>query len=244
MNFTSTQEVKKFQQKLQLLDDNGVQGTCYLETKSNIVYKFFKDWEEEEFDDFTGEQLLQFADVKTKIFIFPIECLYLNGRVIGYTSNYRVGKLLCHTDPLTVNLNSFLEMLKVAIEDIKNITKQGVNIYDIMYNIMLGEQIYVLDTVDYSRRLLDYEILYQQNIKGFNLEIMRFLIDGYFNELIENHEELLKMYKSSGLNISIIDFVTLLKQYISCILGHEIETLNEAQILMNKNEHKCEYKRG
>ena len=242
MNFTSIKEVEQFKGMLQPLS-NSVQGRCYLEQNSNTVYKFFEDWEDDEFNDFSSEQLLQFKDIKTDTFIFPQECLYLNERVIGYTTKYVLGKLLCKTNPLTINLNSFIEMLKTAISDIEYITHEGVNIYDLMYNIMLGNGIYIIDTVEYTKRLMDYDILYQKNIRGFNIEISKYLIDGYFNELINNHKILLKMYNSSNQNMSIIEFVTTFKEYISNTLGHEIETLAEAKKLMNKNEHKLTYKR-
>lgn len=240
MHFKSILEVEEFKKKLEPLS-SGIQGSCYLEVSSNTVYKLFEGWDEDDFDDFTSEEILQFDDVKTRTFVFPNDCLYLNGRVIGYTSKFKLGRLLWEIDPLTVDLNKFLGMLEVAIEDIKYISKQGVNVYDIMYNIMLGDGIFVIDTVEYTRSPGAQDEKFDRNAKGFNLEVIRFLIDGYFDELLLHNEILLKMYRSSGLNMSVVDFVIILKNYISATIGHEIKTLGEARELMNKEDRKRLY---
>lgn len=107
---------------------------------------------------------------------------------------------------LTINIESFLKLIIIALKDFEYLTRKGVCIYDIMYNIMLGDNLYIIDTVEYTRRNMPYEVLKKHNLKGFTLEILYFLIDDYFDEFISTNPELNAFYQAKP-NISIIDFI-------------------------------------
>lgn len=86
MQFNSLGEVEQFLQTLTPIGTSSVQGKCYLNKDTNKVYKLFNDYEDEDFNDFSAEQLLQFSDLTTETFIFPEAVLMLKDRVIGYIS--------------------------------------------------------------------------------------------------------------------------------------------------------------
>ena len=192
----------------------------------------------------TPRTITIFLGKENATFIFPKEEVRVDGKLVGYISNYVPASSLYKVDFRYVNLNTFLRKIKVALKDIELLTKEGIAIYDIMYNILLGKKgIYVIDTDDYRYSGKEEKDLYRSNVKGFNLEIMYFLVNGYFEEVVKSNRRLKAMYNSHGIDMSIVTFIEELKEYLSTLMGYEVKQLSQAKKLVNKKEHAIRYQR-
>jgi len=221
----------------------GSQGESYRDRTS--VYKIFHGFEDESEEElFSKGQILQFKDVKNKTFIFPNELILLKERIIGYIAKYVQAKNLYETNPLRINLERLKKVIELALKDIELISRKGISCDDIMYNILLGKRLYIIDTIGYTLSDEDYTKLYKENVRLFNLEIMFFLVDGIFEEVIRGNKILKEMYHSRGNDISVIEFIDRLKDYLSELMGKEITTLKNARPLMDKKIENHEYQRS
>ena len=194
---------------------------------------------------YTKEEILQFKDIQSSTFLFPQDVILLNGEVIGDVTPYRRAKNLYSVDPLNVKLDRLIKLLVIALKEIEYISRKQVNSYDVMYNILLGKQFYIVDTLDYSINDRDYEDILRDNMKYFNLGIMYFLVDGLFDGVVSQNTLLREMYDLKGRDISILEFTVELKKCLEEILGHEITYLREARDLQDQNvlENHLKYDR-
>ena len=244
MTFHSREEVMNFICTLIHLGD-GSQGVCYVDKNFRKVYKFYRSYLE--FDDilYTKEEILQFKDIKSSTFLFPEEVILLNDEVIGDVTPYRNAKNLCSLNPLNIRLDRLIKLLVIALKEIEYISRSGVNSFDVMYNILLGNKFYFVDTLDYSINDRDYKAILSDNMKYFNLGIMYFLVDGLFDGIVSQNAKLKEMYDLKGRDISILEFTVELKKYLSEILGHEITYLREARDLRDQDvvEYHLKYDR-
>lgn len=224
----------------------GSQGECYVDRKRENVYKIYYNFLDPTEYDIPPEEreILQFKNIKNNLVKFPQDIITLNGIIIGDISKYAKGTNLDSLNPLTVDLNHLIKLCMLAIKEIELLSRQRVVFYDVLYNTLLGDSIYIVDTKDYSWSLLPYEQTLRDNIKQFNLAILCFLIDDLFEDIIEKNNLLKEMYRTKGLDISIIDFIIELKKYLSEVLGKELNTLGEARSLVNKKHRETFYKRS
>lgn len=63
MEFVSREHFDTYLRGLKYLGQ-GSQGSCYLNTKNNTVYKVFNDYFDEEEAGYTEDFLLRFSDIK------------------------------------------------------------------------------------------------------------------------------------------------------------------------------------
>lgn len=189
------------------------------------------------------EDILKFSHIKNDLIIFPLDVISLNEEVIGEISRYVKGRNLYQLNPLTVNLDRLIKLCELALKELTLITRENVTIYDTVYNTLLGEQLYLIDTTEYTWSKEPFTENLKANIKGFNISIMLFLISGIFDEVISSNKILNEMYQTKGEDISIIEFIKELKKYLSEILGIEVKTLASARMLHNKQRVRTIYKR-
>ena len=235
MDFKNRLELEHYLGMLSFLG-LGSQGESFLNPNRNQVFKIYHDADYINATSFLGKE--------NATFIFPKEEVRVDGKLVGYISNYVPASSLYKVDFRYVNLNTFLRKIKVALKDIELLTKEGIAIYDIMYNILLGKKgIYVIDTDDYRYSGKEEKDLYRSNVKGFNLEIMYFLVNGYFEEVVKSNRRLKAMYNSHGIDMSIVTFIEELKEYLSTLMGYEVKQLSQAKKLVNKKEHAIRYQR-
>lgn len=244
MTFYSREEVMNFIHTLKPLGD-GSQGVCYVDKNFRKVYKFYRSYLE--FDDilYTKEEILQFRDIKSATFLFPQDVILLKDEVIGDITPYRHAKNLCSLNPLNIHLDRLIKLLVIALKEIEYVSRRGVNSFDVMYNILLGNKFYFVDTLDYSINDRDYKDILSDNMKYFNLGIMYFLVDGLFDGVVRQNKILREMYDLKGRNISILEFTIELKKYLAEIVGHEINCLKEARDFQDQNvvEYHLKYDR-
>ena len=245
MVFHTISEVDNFIHSLVYLGQ-GSQGVCYRDKDSKFVYKFYHSYFDGDFlDGYEKETILQFRDIVSATFVFPKDVIMLEHQVIGDVTFYKRAKNLCQFNPLDVNLNHFIKLIRLAIKDIDTLSKGGIQAYDMMYNILMGYRIYIIDTLEYSMGHKSYEELLRSNLYGFHLEVMYFLVDGLFLEVVYSHSKLKDMYQSKGKDGSIVDFIVEFKNHLEKLLGKDIVYLREAKVLRDNflDEDKLKYER-
>lgn len=131
---------------------------------------------------------------------------------------------------LKTYLNS-LEFIGQGSQGICYLDKtNNIVIYDIMYNILYNNGTFkIIDTLEYS-----YGDKVKDNMRGFNLEIMLFLVDNYFDDFVNKNSILKEMYLSDS--VSCIEFIEALRYALSSYIGTKITRLNEAKKLIRRKE--------
>lgn len=240
MVFYLRREIDKFIRSLIYLGQ-GSQGVCYRDSKN--VYKFYHSYFDDDYEgNYKKEEILQFKNVKSSTFIFPKEIIMLNDQVIGDITVYRNARNLYQINPLNVNLDKFLRLVFLALKDLEELSKKGILCYDVMYNILMGYRIYIIDTLEYCFSDIAYQEILRNNLRGFYLEIMYFLVDGLFLDVVKSCPRLNDMYESKN-SVSIIDFIAEFRNYLKEILGKEIIYLREAKEIRDINVENLKYDR-
>lgn len=233
MKFYSKEHLDTYLNNITFLGQ-GQQGCCYL--NNNEVIKIFHEYYDEEVN-YSKEEILKHSNIKNNTFIWPSDIVTLNDKIIGYTMPYINYKNLYRINPLKVNLNSLKQAIIKAYKDIEILTRNNVAIYDIMYNILYRNgTIKVIDTMDYGN---NPSSIYS-NTRGLDLEIIKFLVDNYFDNFVNNNKLLNELYNDK--NTSSIIFIEILKNELSNVLQKEVITLNDAKSLVRKKKYP-EYER-
>ena len=245
MEFKTRREVEEFIKKSKYLG-GGSQGECYL--NQDLAYKFYFSFLDPIEDDplLTKDEILKYKDIDSNIFIFPQDVVFLNGEIIGDITKYAKACNLYKINPLTIDLNRLLKLCAIALKEIELISKRKIRCFDMLYNILLGDSFYIIDTIEYTLDdYFSYEELNNINQSQFNLEVIWFLISGLFDEIIAQNKELNEMYREIrvGNYISLLEFINKLKNYLSEIIDYEIDNLGDARKLINKKHHNSPYER-
>ena len=98
-------------------------------------------------------------------------------------------------------------------------------------------KIYVIDTLDYSYR----NVTYNENREAFDLELMLFLVDTYFDDFVNNDKLLKEMYM--GFEVRGVDFLRVFRNKLSTYMGKDIKKLQSAKSLIKSNNSNSIYKR-
>ena len=213
---------------------HGQCGHCFLEPSTNRVYKVnsevFKDFFWVGYSSDIDLVVERFSGLDNKTFLFAEDILYIGNMPVGYVSLYLPGNNLYKINPLRVNLDKFEENIKIAHEDIKDISNKGVIIYDIVYNIMYGKSFFVKDFGEFGLRE-DFSPL-QENLEMFDLELFWFLVDNYFDDFVKQNRQLRELYRDKE---DILLFLKLFRKYLSEHIGKKITRLGEAKYCVDKN---------
>lgn len=229
MNFKSEKQLKTYLNSLEFIGQ-GSQGICYLDKTNNIVIKIFHDFFEEGITSYKKEDIVRFNNIKNKTFIWASDVIMINDIVVGYTMPYISSRNLWKINPLMLNLDTLLKGIKNAILDFNILSENNIVIYDIMYNILYNNGTFkIIDTLEYS-----YGDKVKDNMRGFNLEIMLFLVDNYFDDFVNKNLILKEMYLSDS--VSCIEFIEALRYALSSYIGTKITRLNEAKKLIRRKE--------
>ena len=208
--------------------DGGSQGECY--KIGNKVYKIFIQYIEEDYyyNEHSKEDILRFSSIKNDTYIWPIDIITVGDIVVGYIMDYVQAKSLSKTNPLLLSLNRFEKCIDKVDNDIRIISLNGVLSYDVCYNIMYGRNGFkIIDTLEYSKSYDDVQKIYNKNKNNFSYEVKLFLIDNYFDKVVEDSVILREMYKD--INVSAIDFLREFRKRICEIEGYEILKLGKAK---------------
>ena len=160
---------------------------------------------------------------------------------MGYINSFVNAKPLYKINPLRINLKKFEKCIKNVQKDIKILSDNSILTYDIMYNILYGSRFFVTDFDEFNYSNLETKKLEQINNRNFNYELYYFLIDGYFDEFINDYDNLKKLYQEK--DDDILYFINLFRKYLSEYVGKEIITLNDAPKCLNKVKKNMIYQR-
>lgn len=214
----------------------GSKGSAYYDKTINRVIKIFDmalNDEEYQYFEYKDMDFLRFKRSLNSTFLFPFDLVYLNDRVVGYTTEVAKGCSLYRTNPLSVNLDSLNSAFVKTLIDTKMISSNGILVDDLPYNTIYypkREKIYVIDTDDYSFSDLDSSSLYNLNHCQVGNSLKMFLVDGYFDDVVRSNKCLYELYREG-------DFITFLKEYrkvLSEISSREIVSLSDASLCMDK----------
>ena len=245
MYFNNKEEVINKLESLQIIGD-GSQGTCYLDSKKSLVYKIFHQFlDDYEFDEkikYTSCEFLRFNHISNNTFIWPNDVINVEDEIVGYVTKYVPVRPLYTMNPLDININILSEAIKNSQNDLYILSQNGVLTFDLMYNILYGNKIYVTDCDEFSFSKKSSGKLLEINRYNFAYEFYYFLVEGYFDEFISEYHKLNKLYKDK--DDDILYFITLFKKYLSEYVGYEVTHLKEAISCLNQdNKHKRSYVR-
>ena len=132
----------------------GSEGTCYL-GNDGLAYKdMSKGFKSEEY---IPEKIITTADYQNKSFFFPHVLFVVDDELMGYTSDAIVDDLTQHERILDegidhIDFDKLYAAYKVMRQDAIQLTKDGISIYDLPYNIVFdGERLFGIDTCGYTR---------------------------------------------------------------------------------------------
>lgn len=217
----------------------GSTGQVYCVQKFNNVLKIYFSYLPVK----SSEEILKFSDVQNDTFIWPSDVLTVDKVNKGYFSKYVKGRNLSAINPLIVNLEDLKNAVASSQKDVKLLSDNGIQVYDVMYNIMYNKDgLFVIDTDDFIKSSKDSKSLQEINSYFFNVGIREFLIDNYFDEFVKENKFLKEMYQEK--NIDIIEFMTYFKRYLEEHVGSEIQTLGQASMCLNRKLHEPNYLRG
>lgn len=246
MKFISREYLLSYLKNL-LFIGMGSQGECFLDKKTNKVFKIFHQYVDELDDDwkfnYTKENLLKFSNIRNNSYIFPSDVITVGDEIVGYSCDYVNGNSLFTINPLEVNLDKFSNAISNTINDVHIISDNGVRSYDVMYNILYGKDgLKIIDCDDYSFSDIDSEYLYKINCDNLSYEIMYFLVDKYFDEFINSYPLLKEMYTNSG--IDVLEFIKLFKKTLSEYVGFSVNYLKDVSSCLNKEKSGARYLRS
>lgn len=239
MNFVSDNQLYQFLKEPQIkLLDSGSQGQCYHDRSNNRVYKIFNVFFDVEDEiDYNSEDILKFSKVLNSTYIWASDVITVNNEVVGYVTPYIKGVNLCRINPLNIDMVKLIRNLENVYKDNITISQNGIVAYDVMYNILYGKKgINIIDTDDYNFNYFgrSYEEILKINNRNINYAFKVFLVDNYFDEFINQFNELREMYNDLDLKSTI--FILELHRKLSEYLGLEIVGLKDALQFRNKKK--------
>ena len=131
----------------------GVEGIAYL-SKSNETIKDMQDIEEPIFYT-DNPDIIMSDDLDLSSFIFPKELFLIGNQIVGYRSDYFAGNIIKKRNGKIedIDIDALLEARERFIEDLRILTKEGYQLYDVAGNLLFDNKTLVaIDTLDYKRR--------------------------------------------------------------------------------------------
>ena len=237
---------KKFENYISSLKElgNGSQGTVYFDHKISQCLKVFYDVfsDDEDYSYTLDASIIRFKEYSNHTYYFNQDLVIVEDKIVGCTLSLVQGKTIDEINPLRIKIDSFISAVEKVEKDIKFISDNGILSFDVLYNIMYGKsKIGIIDTTEYGFSQLPPENLYKQNSYNFNIGIMLFLVDTYFDEFVESYKILKEMYYSKDTDIK--EFLSCFKKYLCEYIGDDIVTLNAAKKVCNKQKRKQKFVR-
>lgn len=234
MKFASSKILREYLLKLNFLSC-GSQGSCFVDLDKKYVYKVFNSFLADEEDPyFSYEDIIKFSNVKNGTFIWPLDVIKVNGMIVGYILSFKNAKDIFSLSPLSISLNSLKDYVTCTYNDIKILSKNNVKIYDLMYNLLLGDDgLYVIDTLEYSYG----RISIRDNQSTLDFALKRFIVDGFFDNVVFEDKTLEDMYFDKY--CSFICFADAFSKRLSFKIGKPIDYLSDASSLSILSSGKC-----
>jgi hypothetical protein len=114
--------------------------------------------------------ILMEDDLKLDTFIFPKVLYVLKGFIVGYSERYFPGNIFTLGNPTRVNIDNLIKARDAMIEDAKEITKRGYNLFELPCNLCFdNKRLAAIDTLDYEKQ---EDITLERNISTINYAIL------------------------------------------------------------------------
>lgn len=180
--------MNKLDIKLDKKIGEGKESTCY--DYGDKVIKIFKENRTSPFKRISDEGLIKLSTLDLKHFNKPIDIIYDNENVIGYTE-----EKLKIEDVNNINL----EVLEEIKEDIITLSYSGFKIEDIFYNYTTSDNFKFYDLTSYgyinSTKKELHDMYYKKNMMTINTFLVGFLMyDAYRHD---SKYEIKKTYKAT-----------------------------------------------
>ena len=159
--------------KLDKIIGEGKESICY--DYGDKVIKIFKEHRTSPFKRISDEGLIKLSTLDLKHFNKPIDIIYDNGNVIGYTE-----EKLKIEDVNNINL----EVLEEIKEDIITLSYSGFKIEDVFYNYTTSNNFKFYDLTSFvyinSTKKELHDMYYKKNMMTINTFLVGFLMyDAY-----------------------------------------------------------------
>lgn len=166
----------------------GKESICY--DYGDKVVKIFKEKRTSPFKRISDEGLIKLSTLDLKHFNKPIDIIYDNEKIMGYTE-----EKLKIEDVNNINL----EVLEEIKEDIITLSYSGFKIEDIFYNYTTSDNFKFYDLTSFgyikSTKKELYDMYYKKNIMTINTFLVGFLMyDAYRHD---SKYEIKKTYKAT-----------------------------------------------
>ena len=143
----------------------GCEGITYLSKKDNKAYKILTDFE---YEDKIGD-IITSSDIKLKYILLPEELYVYDNHLIAYKTKYIKKDLLNKNNKdnsiYNIDFNKFIISYKNILNELKILSKNKIEIYDVIPNLMFdGENLYLIDTCSYKKQMKKY-IKFMSGIK-------------------------------------------------------------------------------
>ena len=110
-----------------------------------------------------------------------------------------------------------------------------------MYNNLYSSKFYVVDEDEYLFSPKDCDELERDNNRKFDYEIYYFLVDGYFNGIVNDSKLLKELYRSK--NEDVLIFLRQFRDRLNNMCEKEINYLSEAKPFIDRKPIEKKYTR-
>ena len=157
----------------------GCEGITYLSKKDNKAYKILTDFEyEDKVDD-----IITSSDIDLKYILLPEKLYVYDNHLIAYKTKY-IKKNFLDIDNkdnniYNIDFDKFITAYKNLLEEIKILSKNKIEIYDVTPNLMFdGTDLYLIDTCSYKKTNEKIYKIYNWNKERLDSAI-KFLLSSY-----------------------------------------------------------------
>lgn len=234
--FGSTQEFEEL--KLAMINAGlrlgfASEGSCYL--LNGKVIKHFDGFPHE---DYTAKQLLQFKDIPSENYFFAQAILYIENKLMGYLTEFASGTNLSKIRLSNINKNILLRASNKLNKSTLTISSQGICTYDVdSSNILFDKKtanFNVIDTAEFYKSEEDSKIIYEQNIKGINSQLITKILTKQDIDIIKDYKELHELIKSKSEIVNLEYFINTLFDCLSNYCDKEINRVDEFRKIANQ----------
>ena len=224
INFKNIEDLNKYIDihKIKILG-SGIEGTCYLLDIGLVMKVLFKEV------NLSNE--LQFKDINNSSFIFTKNIGLIDGKVKSLYMDYAEGCNLKKHIPVEQKITTIGEQLQVLVDDIKEISKLGILVRDFhSENVIYNNNFKIIDTNNYT--------IEDKNTESTNIREIMTSIYGSFLYQIIRYEEIKREFRNYGkleLFENPLKYSEQLKELICNLTDENIETVNEANKVLQKN---------
>lgn len=157
----------------------GCEGITYLSQIDNKAYKILTDFEYED----KVEDIITSSDIDLKYILLPEELYVYDNHLIAYKTKYIKKNLLDTNDKdnniYNIDFDKFITAYKNLLEEIKILSKNKIEIYDVIPNLMFdGTDLYLIDTCSYKKTNEKIYKIFDWNKKRLDTAI-KFLLSSY-----------------------------------------------------------------